>query len=237
VNFRHQDAGRPILFDASFAIPHRGHYAIIGESGVGKSTLLGLVMAFTGPDSGTICMDGRSYASLGVRSVRNAISYVEQDCPLVAGSIRDNLLLGDVTATDDAISLVLEQLGLDELVASRQSGLDTFVSESTLSVGQRQRLAIARAILRPSRILLLDEPTAHLDAEAEKTVVGCIERISRTRAVVTVSHRESSVADADVVFMMKAGKLVVFRTQGDTALSNGNQLAGSPEGSLVSVKS
>jgi ABC-type multidrug transport system fused ATPase/permease subunit len=233
VSFRHQDTARPVLCDLSFVIPHHGHYAIIGESGVGKSTLLGLMMAFTRPDSGIICMDGDPYANLAVRDVRNAISYVEQDCPLVAGSIRDNLLLGDVTASDDAISVVLEQLGLNGLISSCQSGLDTVVSESTVSVGQRQRLAIARGILRPSRVLLLDEPTAHLDAEAEKAVVDCIAGISRSRAVLTVSHRESTVASADVIFMMKAGKLMVFRTKGDMAFSTVNQLASSPEGGLV----
>jgi ABC-type multidrug transport system fused ATPase/permease subunit len=233
VNFHYEGASKPILRDVSFAIPHRGHYAIIGESGVGKSTLLSLAMAFISPDSGSIYMDGRSYDSLGVRAVRNAISYVEQDCPIVAGTIRDNLLLGGVTATDDAISFVLEQLALGELIASCQSGLYTVVSESTLSLGQRQRLAIARGILRPSRVLLLDEPTAHLDAETEKIVVNCIEEVSRSRAVLTVSHRDATVAGADVVFMMKAGKLSVFRAKGDTAHSTEGQLVGSPEGALL----
>ena len=87
VNFRHQDAGKSVLYDVSLAIRDRGHYAIMGESGVGKSTLLGLMMGFAAPDSGTIYLDGHSYNSLGVRSVRDAISYVEQDCPLVAGTI------------------------------------------------------------------------------------------------------------------------------------------------------
>jgi ABC-type multidrug transport system fused ATPase/permease subunit len=236
VNFRYQHVGRPIVCDVSLAIPHCGHYAIIGESGVGKSTLLDLLAAFAVPDSGTIRMNGRSYASLGVRTIRNSISYVEQDCPIVAGTIRDNLLLGDVRATDDVVSLVLEQLGLGELIASSESGLDTAVSEGTLSVGQRQRLAIARGILRPSRVLLLDEPTAHLDADAEKMVVDCIQRVSRRRAVLTVSHRESTVASADVVFMMKAGKLLVVRTKGGMTVSTENQIVSSPEGDLVSTK-
>jgi ABC-type multidrug transport system fused ATPase/permease subunit len=236
VNFHHQDAAKPILYDLSFAIPHRGHYAIVGESGVGKSTLLGLMMAFMRPDLGTISMDGHPYESLGVRRVRKAISYVEQDCPIIPGSIRDNLLLGGVTATDDAILLVLEKLGLAELITSCQSGLDTKVSEDTLSAGQRQRLAIARGILRPSRLLLLDEPTAHLDPEAEKTVVDCIEVMSRSRTVLTVSHRESTVAGADVVFMMKDGKLMVFREKGGMAPSTVNQLISSTEEGLVPTK-
>jgi ABC-type multidrug transport system fused ATPase/permease subunit len=233
VDFCHENAGKLILSDACFGLPNRGHYAIIGESGVGKTTLIGLVMAFTAPDSGSIYLNGLSYANLGVRAVRDAISYVEQDCPLVAGTIRDNLLLGDVTATDDEILGVLQQLRLGEFIDGSKEGLDRTVNESTVSAGQRQRLAIARGILRPSRVLILDEPTAHLDAEAEKAVVDCLEGAARTRAVLTVSHRDSTVARADVVFTMQDGKLVPCRPTGAMAPSNG-QLVGSALGRLMS---
>ena len=127
---------------------------------------------------------------------------------------RDNLLLGDVAATDEQILLVLEYLRLGELIEECQQGLDTVITESTISAGQRQRLAIARGILRPCRILILDEPTAHLDAEAEKAVVDCLDLAARSRAVLTVSHRETTVAGADVVFMVKSGKLMVCCTKG-----------------------
>ncbi|MGW3137929.1 ABC transporter ATP-binding protein, partial [Streptomyces sp. NPDC001139] len=169
VRFRYADDLPYVHHGVSFAVPPRGMTAFVGPSGAGKTTVFSLIERFYDPESGTISLDGRPLADWELPRLRSAIGYVEQDAPVLSGSLRDNLLLGNPEADDDAVARVLRTTRLDGLVARLPQGLETLVGHrgTKLSGGERQRVAIARALLRRPRLLLLDEATSQLDAVNE----------------------------------------------------------------------
>lgn len=201
----------PAVRNISFTIPHHGHIAIVGPSGAGKTTLFSLMLRFIEPDVGDIRIEGQSYTSLTHRQVRSHFAYVEQETPIVPGTIRDNLLFTHPEASEDEIWSALQEVLLDEKVASLDLGLDTSLLASELSGGQRQRIALARAILRTPEILLLDEATAQVDGITEAAIQRVIRARSLEGAVITIAHRLSTVIDADRIIVMDGG---VIRAQG-----------------------
>jgi ATP-binding cassette subfamily B protein len=203
--------GEPAVSDLSLTIPRRGHTAIVGPSGAGKTTVLSLVMRFLEPSAGELVLDGRPYEELTYSSVRARLAYVEQETPIVPGTIRDNLLFTHPDATDAEIDRVLAEVRLTEKIDSLAEGLGTPLTSSSVSGGQRQRIALARAILRTPDVLLLDEATAQVDGLTETAVHDCIRRRASTGAVVTVAHRLSTVIDADTIVVMEEGRI---RAQG-----------------------
>ena len=197
----------PAVRDIELEIPRRGHTAIVGPSGAGKTTLFSLILRFLEPQEGQILIDGQPYSSLSHREVRDRLAYVEQETPVVPGTIRDNLLFTYPDATDEEIFEALRAVRLDDKINSLAEGVDTSLLSSPVSGGQRQRIALARAILRPSDILLLDEATAQVDGLTEAAIAACIRERARHGAVVTIAHRLSTVIDADTILVMEEGRI------------------------------
>jgi ATP-binding cassette subfamily B protein len=197
----------PAVRGVDLAVPRRGHTAIVGPSGAGKTTLFSLILRFLEPTEGELLLDGRPYRDHSHGEIRARLAYVEQDTPIVPGTIRDNLLLSRPDATDEELSRVLRDVRLAEKIDALAEGLDTPLSSTTVSGGERQRIALARALLRTPDVLLLDEATAQLDGLTEAAVHDCIRSRAATGAVVTIAHRLSTVIDADTIVVMEGGRV------------------------------
>ncbi|MDX6759995.1 ABC transporter ATP-binding protein [Streptomyces sp. F8] len=197
------------------AVPRRGHTAIVGPSGAGKTTLFSLVLRFLEPVDGELLLNGRPYRDYSHCEVRARLAYVEQDTPVVPGTLRENLLLARPDASEEELRRVLRDVRLTEKVDSLDGGLDGQLSSAHMSGGERQRIALARALLRTPEVLLLDEATAQLDGLTEAAVQDCIRSRAATGAVVTVAHRLSTVVDADLIVVMEAGRIRARGTHGE----------------------
>ncbi|WP_324788211.1 ABC transporter ATP-binding protein [Streptomyces sp. H51] len=209
VRFRYADDLPYVHHGVTFTVPARGMTAFVGPSGAGKTTVFSLIERFYDPESGTVTLDGRDVADWELPRLRSAIGYVEQDAPVLSGSLRDNLLLGNPEADDGDVARVLKTTRLDGLVARLPAGLDTLVGHrgTKLSGGERQRVAIARALLRRPRLLLLDEATSQLDAVNEAALRDTVADVARTTTVLVVAHRLSTVTMADRIVVMDAGRV------------------------------
>ncbi|MCM8554137.1 ABC transporter ATP-binding protein [Streptomyces sp. STCH 565 A] len=209
VRFRYADDLPYIHHGVTFEVPARGMTAFVGPSGAGKTTVFSLIERFYDPGSGEIALDGRSLAEWELPALRAAIGYVEQDAPVLSGSLRDNLLLGNPQADEADVVAVLKTTRLDGLVARLPNGLETLVGHrgTKLSGGERQRVAVARALLRHPRLLLLDEATSQLDAVNEAALRDTVAEVARTTTVLVVAHRLSTVTTADRIVVMDAGRV------------------------------
>ncbi|WP_307531343.1 ABC transporter ATP-binding protein [Streptomyces umbrinus] len=195
----------PAVRGVDLVVPARGHTAIVGPSGAGKTTVFSLLLRFLEPQEGALLLDGVPYHRHSHAAIRSRLAYVEQDTPVVPGTIRDNLLISRPEASKEELRQVLADVRLTEKVESLDEGLDTELSTAAVSGGERQRIALARALLREPDVLLLDEATAQLDALTESAVHHCVRRRAREHAVVTIAHRLSTVIDADTIVVMDAG--------------------------------
>ena len=193
----------------TFELPPGGLTAVVGPSGTGKSTIFALLERYYEPQSGTIAVDGRDVQDWPLPELRAAIGYAEQDAPVLAGTLRENLSLAGPEATDEDLQAVVTLTGLDDLLEQLPSELDAPVGHrgTTLSGGQRQRIAIARALLRRPRILLLDEVTSQLDAVNELALRALMEAVALTTTVLVVAHRLSTVTRADRILVMEEGRV------------------------------
>jgi len=182
--------------------------ALVGPSGSGKTTVLSLLLGFLAPTSGTIRVGGTDLAALNVEQWRRHVAWVPQRPYLFSGTVADNVRLGAPDAGDADVWAALRQAEAATFVADLPEGLETRLGEhgAGLSAGQRQRIALARAFLRDAPLLLLDEPTAGLDAESEAAVLAAIERLSAGRTVLLVAHRAASVRSAERVVVLHAGR-------------------------------
>lgn len=204
-------ASSPVILDGvSFQIQRGTRVAIVGPSGSGKSTTLSLIERFYEPQSGEILLDGQSVKSISRDDLRAQIGYVEQDAPVLAGSLRDNLLIGKPDATDKELKRVLAEVNLTEVLKRDKKGLSAEVGEQgiMLSGGERQRLAIARALLAAPPILLLDESTSSLDGLNEQRMREAIDAVAKNRTMIVIAHRLSTVVDSDQIIVMQNGKIV-----------------------------
>ncbi|MGW2911334.1 ABC transporter ATP-binding protein [Streptomyces asoensis] len=209
VRFRYADDLPYVHHGVTFSVPARGMTAFVGPSGAGKTTVFSLIERFYDPESGTIALDGRDLADWELSRLRSSLGYVEQDAPVLSGSLRDNLLPGNPSADDDTVRGVLKTTRLEDLVERLPQGLDTLVGHrgTKLSGGERQRVAIARALLRRPRLLLLDEATSQLDAVNEAALRDTVADVARTTTVLVVAHRLSTVTMADRIVVMDAGRV------------------------------
>jgi ATP-binding cassette subfamily B protein len=205
----HRD-GKPVLSSVSFKIKKGDRVALVGPSGAGKSTILSLIERFYEPNSGEILLEGTAVTSLSRDALRSQIGYVEQDAPVLAGSIRENLLIGSPNATDAQLKSVLAEVNLTAVLKRDKRGLDAEVGEAgiMLSGGERQRLAIARALLAAPPILLLDESTSALDGLNEQRMREAIDAVAQGRTMIVIAHRLSTVVDSDLIIVLDQGKVV-----------------------------
>lgn len=193
--------------DLSLSVPRRGHTALVGPSGAGKTTVFSLLLRFLEPQGGELLLDGRPYTAWSHADVRARFAYVEQETPVVPGTIRDNLLFSNPDASDDDVARALAAVRLDGAFDALPDGLGTRLTETSVSGGQRQRIALARALLRRPQVMLLDEATAQVDGLTEAAVHDAIRALATTGAVVTVAHRLSTVVDADTILVLEDGRV------------------------------
>jgi len=199
-----------VLANVNFKIERGTRVAIVGPSGSGKSTTFSLIERFYEPNSGEILLDGQPVTHISRNDLRAQIGYVEQDAPVLAGSIRDNLLIGKPDATDAELKKVLKEVNLTDVLKRDKRGLEAEVGENgiMLSGGERQRLAIARALLAAPPILLLDESTASLDGLNEQRMREALDAVAKNRTVIVIAHRLSTVVDSDQIIVMQSGKVI-----------------------------
>jgi ATP-binding cassette subfamily C protein len=217
VRFRYDPELPYVHHGVCFAVPAGGMTALVGPSGAGKTTVFSLIERFYEPGSGHVRVDGRDVRDWPLPELRAAIGYVEQDAPVLSGSLRDNLLLAAPDSSPDAVDAVVATTRLDNLLTRLPDGLDTLVGHRgvRLSGGERQRVAIARALLRQPRLLLLDEVTSQLDAVNEAALRDAIAEAARITTVLMVAHRLSTVATADRIIVMDAGLVQAIGTHAE----------------------
>ncbi|KEF07709.1 ABC transporter ATP-binding protein [Streptomyces rimosus subsp. rimosus] len=222
VTFRYRPDLPPVHHGVDFVVPGGGMTAFVGPSGAGKSTVFGLVERFYEADGGRVLVDGTDVRDWPLERLRAQIGYVEQDAPVLSGTLRENLMFAAPGATDDQLARVLTRTRLDGLVERLPEGLETPVGHrgSKLSGGERQRVAIARALLREPRLLLLDEATSQLDAVNELALRDTVAEAARTTTVLVVAHRLSTVTLADRIVVMEAGRVRAIGTHAELVASD-----------------
>jgi ATP-binding cassette, subfamily B, bacterial len=201
---------QPILKDISFCIDPGQVAALVGPTGVGKTSIVSLVPRFYDPDEGTVKVDGADVRKLKQQSLRQHISYVLQESVLFHGPLWQNIAYGKPGASRKEIVEAAEMANAMEFIEKLPDQLDTIVGERgmTLSGGQRQRIAIARAVIRNTPILMLDEPTSGLDAASEKLVFEALDRLMEGKTTIVIAHRLSTIRRADVIFVVNEGTIV-----------------------------
>ncbi|MFR9724188.1 ABC transporter ATP-binding protein [Streptomyces sp. MS19] len=222
VRFRYGQEQPYVHHGVTFDVPPRGMTAFVGPSGAGKTTVFSLVERFYDATSGRVLVDGRDVTAWDTGALRGAIGYVEQDAPVLSGTLRENLLFAAPDAGEDALREAVRVSRLDGLVARLPDGLETVVGHrgTKLSGGERQRVAIARALLRRPRLLLLDEATSQLDAVNEAALRDTVADVARTTTVLVVAHRLSTVAAADRIVVMEAGRVRAVGTHRELVAAN-----------------
>lgn len=223
VSFRHRDSDRPALSNLSLSMLPGTMTAVVGPSGAGKSTLLNLLMGFTIPENGHIRVNDVPLDETWVKDWRKRVMYIPQHPYLFQGSIMDNVRFANPSASEDQILAAAKKSGVAEMVATMQSGYDTIVGVDGygLSGGQVQRIAIARAFLHGGDVLLMDEPSAHLDLQSEQWLRSALEELRRGRTTFMIAHRLSTIAGADRVVVLSDGHAVQSGTPQQLLQSEG----------------
>ena len=210
VTFHYPDGEENVLENFSLKVPFGTHLAIVGETGAGKSTLVNLVCRFYEPTEGTLLIDGRDARERSQLWLHSSIGYVLQTPHLFSGTVRENLLMGKPDATEEEIWRAIRAVSADEVIAHLEHGLDTDVGEGgdLLSTGEKQLISFARAVLADPKILILDEATASVDTMTEAKIQAAMESVTAGRTSLMIAHRLSTVRNADVILVVRDGKIV-----------------------------
>ena len=210
VTFHYPDGEENVLENFSLKVPFGTHLAIVGETGAGKSTLVNLVCRFYEPTEGTVLIDGRDARERSQLWLHSSIGYVLQTPHLFSGTVRENLLMGKPDATEEQIWAAIRAVSADEVIAHLEHGLDTDVGEGgdLLSTGEKQLISFARAVLADPKILILDEATASVDTMTEAKIQAAMESVTAGRTSLMIAHRLSTVRNADVILVVRDGKIV-----------------------------
>ena len=216
--------GQRILNELSFTVPAGSRYAIVGGSGSGKSTIIRLLYRFYQPNSGSIMVGNKRIEAVDVSSLRRNISVVPQDCVLFHNTIRHNIAYGDLGAGDDKVERAARMAELHQSILEWPRGYDTQVGERglKLSGGEKQRVAIARTILKDSPILVFDEATSSLDSITEKSIMRALDEATRGRTSIIIAHRLSTVVNCDQILVLDKGRLVEQGTHSELLENEGS---------------
>ena len=223
VTFKYPDGDETVLEHFSLRVPCGTRVAIVGETGAGKSTLVNLVCRFYEPTEGRVLIDGRDARERSQLWLHSNIGYVLQSPHLFSGSVRENLRYGKPDATDEEINAALATVSADAVVARMDKGLDSEVGEGgdLLSTGEKQLLSFARAIIADPRILVLDEATSSVDTITEQIIQNAIGKVTAGRTSFIIAHRLSTVRDADVIIVVRDGKIVEQGRHGELMRKKG----------------
>jgi ABC-type multidrug transport system fused ATPase/permease subunit len=211
ISFQHvafgYDPGAPVLKDVTFVVEAGQKLGVVGTTGGGKSTVVGLIPRFYDVDGGQVLIDGVDVMQYTKQSLRSQVGFVLQDTVLFHGTIKSNIAYGRTGASDADIIEAAKLANAHDFISAMPHGYDTLVGERGLTVsgGQRQRIGIARAIIRNCPILILDEPTAALDTESERLVMEGLSKLMKGRTVITIAHRLSTIRDADKIIVLDGG--------------------------------
>ncbi len=210
VDFMYPDGDEYVLRDFSLKIPFGTNLAIVGETGAGKSTLANLICRFFEPTKGRVLIDGKDSRERSQLWLHSALGYVLQSPHLFSGTIRDNLVYGNPNATEEEIEKAIKLVSLDSVIERLEEGLETNVGEggNLLSTGEKQLISFARAILANPRIVVLDEATASVDTLTEQKIQAAIDEVIKGRTSIVIAHRLSTIKDADIILVVKDGKII-----------------------------
>lgn len=210
VDFMYPDGDEYVLKNFDLKIPFGSNVAVVGETGAGKSTIVNLICRFFEPTGGTLLIDGRDARERSQLWLHSAIGYVLQTPHLFSGTIRDNLKYGNPDATEEQISAALKLVSADRIINRLDKGLDSDVGEGgdLLSTGEKQLISFARAIIADPRILILDEATASVDTLTEQQIQNAIDKVIAGRTSIVIAHRLSTVRNADIILVVKDGKII-----------------------------
>jgi ABC-type multidrug transport system fused ATPase/permease subunit len=202
--------GRQVLSHVDLELPIGELVAIVGPTGAGKTTLAYLLPGYLRPSEGQVRFDGRDIAQVDPIAIRHQVTYVFQEHMLLSDSIRENLRLGNPLASEDDMWQACRIAGAEEFIQRFPEGLDTMIGKSgdTLSVGQKQRLSIARGLVRNTPVIVLDEPTAALDPQTENALVASLRQAAKGRLVIVIAHRLSTIRKADRIVFLEEGRVV-----------------------------
>jgi ATP-binding cassette, subfamily B, bacterial len=222
VTFAYRDSD-PALVAIDLLIPAGATVALVGASGAGKSTLAALILRVADPSHGRVLIDGADARALTLRSLREQVAILLQDTYLFPVPVRENIAYGRPDATTEQIEAAARAAGAHEFVARLPDGYDTMVGPrgATLSGGERQRIGIARALLKDAPILILDEPTSALDAETEANLLSALELLRRGRTTLIISHRLSTIWNADRILVLERGSVVEEGTHAELLARGG----------------
>ncbi len=239
VGFRYPDGPRPALTDVDVTVPAGSSLALVGATGSGKSTLASLVARLNDPTTGRVLIDGVDVRDLALADLARIVGVVAQETYLLHGTIRENLRHARPDATDDEMVAAARRAQIHDVIAALPDGYDTVVGARghRFSGGEKQRLAIARTLLRDPRVLVLDEATSALDNRTERAVQAALDEASRGRTTITIAHRLSTVRDADRIVVLDAGRIVEQGSHEELVARGGRyaDLAGSAERDAVLV--
>src|ERR1700680_2567621 len=222
VSFEYEP-GQRVLSHINLAVVAGEKVALVGATGAGKSTLVSLIPRLYDPSTGAVCIDSEDIRNYSVQSLREQISLVLQDALLFSGTVRENIAFGRPSASEEEIVRAAVAANANEFIRRLPDGYDTVVAErgTSLSGGEKQRIAIARAVLRDAPILILDEPTSSLDAASERLVIDALERAAAGRTTLIIAHRLSTVRLADRVVVLEQGHVAEEGSSQELLARNG----------------